>query len=217
MGQMGRVARLILRRPASRPARREITLMPPKIRRHRPILLMTTTVAFLLASASTPVSADPATPPILPLRGPQVIGQLLIPFFGQALDVSRPGTYRLFGPTEVTGTSGVALGVFGTPEPLLIVTAGSGNDRFTRGWVAERASRRCPSTSASRTFRPFTGHFGAGPAILRERFGEIARHHRSIEEAREALPEFARESARLTSPAILVRSEMVGMRRDGIP
>lgn len=85
---------------------------------------------FLLFVLSSRVSADP---PILPLQGPGVIGQLSIPVSGQSLDVTGLGSYRLTGFPEVGGTSGIVLGVFGRPEPFLIVTAGSGNDRYTRG------------------------------------------------------------------------------------
>lgn len=90
-------------------------------------------LGLALLFASSPVSADPPTPPILPLQGPGVIGQLAIPVFTQAIDVSGLGSYRLTGPAEAGGTSGVVLGVFGMPEPFLIATAGSGNNRFTRG------------------------------------------------------------------------------------
>lgn len=92
-----------------------------------------TALVFALLFASTSRSADPLTPPILPLRGPGVIGQLSIPVFAQAIDVDRPGSYRLTGPTEVGGRSEVVLGAFRMPEPFLIATAGSGQNRFTRG------------------------------------------------------------------------------------
>lgn len=103
------------------------------VRPHPRSLEGAATIALFAFLASSLASADPTTPPILPLHGPGVIGQLSIPVFAQAIDVDRPGTYRLYGPLEATGTSGVELGVFRAPQPFLIVTAGSTNDRFTRG------------------------------------------------------------------------------------
>ncbi|MBK7949569.1 MAG: PEP-CTERM sorting domain-containing protein [Deltaproteobacteria bacterium] len=62
-----------------------------------------------------------------------MVGQLSIPVYAQAIDVDQPGSYRLTGPTEAVGRSEVVMGVFRNPEPFLITTAGSSNNRFTRG------------------------------------------------------------------------------------
>jgi len=90
-------------------------------------------LGFSLSFASSHASAGPPTPPILPLQGPGVIGQLSIPVSAQSTQVSGLGSYRLTGFPEAGGTSGLVLGAFGMPEPFLIVTAGSANDRYTRG------------------------------------------------------------------------------------
>lgn len=92
-----------------------------------------TALVFALLFAPSPGSADPWTPPILPLQGTGVIGQLSIPVSAQSINVGQPGSYRLTGPSEAGGRSEVVLGVFRSPEPFLIVTAGSASNRYTRG------------------------------------------------------------------------------------
>lgn len=104
--------------------------MPTQRRHDRLSLIARVALGLSFLVAASPGSADP---PILPLQAPAASGLLLIPVFGQGLSVSDFGSYRLTGPTTAQGGSGVVLGVFGMPEPFLIVTAGSLNNQFTRG------------------------------------------------------------------------------------
>lgn len=104
--------------------------MQSRISRHRLSRLVSAAVGLILVIGSGPVSADHTTPPILPLQGPLVAGQLAIPVFALGLNVGEYGTYRLTGPLDA---GGVVLGVFGMPKPFMIVTAASGNHRYTRG------------------------------------------------------------------------------------
>jgi hypothetical protein len=61
-----------------------------------------------------------------------VIGQVSIPRFAIGLDVGDLGTYRVFGPAGVGGTTGAELGVFATPSPLLVATVGSAPHQYAR-------------------------------------------------------------------------------------
>ena len=107
--------------------------MSPKAQLPGPKLSVCLIGVCLLVVASS-ARADPLLPPVLPLIGPLVAGQLSIPLSAQGLNIDRLGTYRLDGlPGGISGTSGVVLGAFGEPEPLLIVTAGASPTVYVRG------------------------------------------------------------------------------------
>lgn len=82
--------------------------------------------------ATSDAGAGPLLPPVLPLHAPAVIGQVSVPRFALGLDAGDLGTYRVFGPTGVGGTTGAELGIFATPSPLVVATVGSAPHQYAR-------------------------------------------------------------------------------------
>ena len=89
-------------------------------------------ICLFVLFATSDAGADPLLPPVLPLNGPAVIGQVSVPRFALGVNVDDLGTYRVFGPPGVGGTTGAELGIFATPSPLLVATVGSAPTQYAR-------------------------------------------------------------------------------------
>lgn len=84
--------------------------MRTKYRPSRLSRVARTALAFSLLLAASPSWADHTTPPILPLQGPGVVGQLLVPVFALGTEVSHLGSDRLTGPRRSRARAGSCWG-----------------------------------------------------------------------------------------------------------
>ena len=99
----------------------------------RPLILSRLAgICLFVFVATSDAGAGPLLPPVLPLSALGVIGQVSVPLFALGVNAGDLGTYRVFGPTGVGGTTGAELGIFATPSPLVVATVASAPHQYAR-------------------------------------------------------------------------------------